>query len=412
VSIGGQRATAGAALASEHEPARSLYVHVPFCFHKCHYCDFYSVVDAGSRDGGARHAAFTRTLVRELERLGPHAGPLRTVFVGGGTPTLLAPGLWRELLAAMRETFDLSGVEEFTVECNPETATAELFDVLVGGGVNRLSFGAQSFNEFHLKTLERWHDPASVGRALALAASAGIGRRSIDLIYGIPGQTLAEWALDLETALALDPGVEHVSCYALTYEPNTAMTARLSRGEFEAADEGLEVEMFELTGEALGRAGLGRYEVSNYARAGRESLHNLAYWRGESWLAAGPSASGHLRTASGGWRWKNAPRLGDWSAGVEARGLPPVDDLEPPEPARALAERVMMGLRLAEGLDAETVEREAAALGAGASFGGAVERQRRDGLLVRRGGRLVLSERGWLYADGVASELMGSLLDR
>ena len=302
VSIGGQRATAGAALASEHEPARSLYMHVPFCFHKCHYCDFYSVVDAGERDGGERHAVFTRTLVRELERLGEHAGPLRTVFVGGGTPTLLAPGLWRELLAALKDTFDLSELEEFTVECNPETASAELFDVLVAGGVNRLSFGAQSFNETHLKTLERWHDPASVGRALGLAESAGIRRRSIDLIYGVPGQSLAEWSRDLETALALEPGVEHVSCYALTYEPNTAMTARLSRGEFEPADEGLEVEMFELTGETLRPRGAGALRGEQLRAHGDVS-------RSTTWRTGGASRG-----------WRRGPRRRDTCARLRAGG--------------------------------------------------------------------------------------------
>jgi oxygen-independent coproporphyrinogen-3 oxidase len=223
-----------------------LYVHVPFCFHKCHYCDFYSLVD--NRD---RQAAFVERLEHELAAQAPltQGQPLHTIFFGGGTPSLLRVDLWKRLLAFLNTTFDLSaihrGVGEFTVECNPETVTPELMATLRAGGVDRISLGAQSFNPAHLKTLERWHDPANVARAIALARDAGIARQSIDLIFGIPGQTLADWTSDLEHAIALQ--TEHLSCYNLTYEPNTAMTARLKRGEFAAADEDVEVEMYETT---------------------------------------------------------------------------------------------------------------------------------------------------------------------
>ncbi|MFG0241498.1 MAG: radical SAM family heme chaperone HemW [Phycisphaerales bacterium JB054] len=280
-----------------HAPVRHLYIHVPFCFHKCHYCDFYSLVD--TRD---RQQPFTDRLRRELDALAPLARgePLRSIFVGGGTPTLLRPDLWQQLLDTLDSAFDLSavraGTAEFSVECNPETATPELFDTLRAGGVNRLSMGAQSFDPKHLKTLERWHDPASVERAVGLARDAGISRTSIDLIFAIPGQTLPEWEADLDRAFAL--GTTHLSCYALTYEPNTAMTARLKRGDFAPTDEDLEADMYERTVERCAAAGLGRYEVSNFAAPGHECAHNLAYWRQASWLAAGPSASSNLRTAS------------------------------------------------------------------------------------------------------------------
>ena len=147
--------------------ARSLYIHIPFCFHKCHYCDFYSIVDSRDRQG-----VFTDRLCRELEAIARAAGPLDTIFVGGGTPTLLRTDLWQQLLATLHERFDISRDTEFTLECNPETARADLFDVLVAGSVNRLSIGAQSFNPTHLKTLDRWHDPASVPTAIALARRA------------------------------------------------------------------------------------------------------------------------------------------------------------------------------------------------------------------------------------------------
>lgn len=374
-------------------PAQALYIHVPFCFHKCHYCDFYSIVDTRDRQG-----AFTERLIAELAHHAPFAGPLTSIFVGGGTPTLLRQDLWQRLLSALHEHYDLSQAE-FAVECNPETASSELFDVLVRGGVNRLSIGAQSFNSAHLKTLERWHDPGNVARAIGLAQKAGIARQSVDLIFAIPGQTLAQWEADLKQAVML--GVEHLSCYALTYEPNTAMTARLRRGDFEPANEDLEADMMLRTVELLQDAGLDRYEVSNFARPGAECRHNLAYWRQEQWLAAGPSASGHVA----GWRWKNAPRLDSYLGDEHAAGPPPAIDVEAPDPRRAIAERIMTGLRLREGLDArgvlDAVEPASAEL---------LRMHARQ--LVGRGHlhddphRWRLTGAGMMLADGIASELM------
>lgn len=383
---------------------RSLYIHVPFCFHKCHYCDFYSFVD--SQD---RQPAFVRALVAELAALAPHAGeePLETIFVGGGTPSLLRVDLWERLLGALATHFDLTDPGlEFTVECNPETVTPELMRTLRSGGVNRISVGAQSFDKANLATLERWHDPVSVARALAIAAEAGVGRRSIDLIFGVPGQTIDGWRRDLDAALDVaerSGGVEHLSCYALTYEPNTPMTARLKRGEFTAVDEDTEADQYLATVETLRGAGFERYEVSNFARPGAECRHNLAYWRQEQWLAAGPSASAHV----GGRRWKNVPRLTEWMEGVEsAGGFAPVIDFEDTEPARALAERLMTGLRLAEGVDATDALERASRIGAQRTLARAAARATARGHLTESGGRWRLTEPAWLLADGIASELM------
>lgn len=386
-------------------PVRSLYIHVPFCFHKCHYCDFYSIVD--TRD---RQAPFVDRLVSELQALSPWAAgaPLRTVFIGGGTPSLLPPPLWKTLLQALARCFDLSliraGTGEFTVECNPETVRPELLDTLVAGGVTRISLGAQSFKPRHLKTLERWHDPSSVERAWNLARAAGIERRSLDLIYAIPGQTLDDWNEDLRTALSLGP--THLSCYALTYEPGTALSARLARGEFERAPEELEAAMFEHTVEVLRDAGLDRYEVSNFAVPGQECRHNLAYWRQEDWLGAGPSASGHVR----GLRWKNAPRLDDYLS-FSDRGFAPVIDVEPPDPRRNLTERLLTGLRLREGLDTGALLRDAGGLGDGAEvrLGAAAARQTRRGLLDDDADRWRLTDSGFLVADSVILALAEAL---
>lgn len=410
--------------AAGREPARSLYIHVPFCVHKCHYCDFYSFVDQKDQQ-----AAFVRRLIEELVALAPFAHgadgrpvPLRTIFIGGGTPSLLRVELWDRLLAALHEHYDLSLIAanaappardgwqgklinapaaEFTVECNPESTTAELLALLRSRGVGRVSIGAQSFHRHHLQTLERRHNPENVARAVELAREAGIARQSIDLIYAIPGQTLEEWRSDLERGVALK--TTHLSCYNLTYEPNTAMTARMRAGEFVPVGEDLEADMFELTDEVLTGAGLARYEVSNYARPGHESRHNLAYWWQEQWLAAGPSASGHYA----GERWKNRPALNhylDFSDG----GFAVITGHERADGARAVRERIMTGIRLVEGLEFTGVQRdaEAAAGGSAARLAATAQELASDGLLINEDGRLRVTGRGWLMADFLARRLM------
>lgn len=393
------RTHAGAFLPSPRADVSSLYIHVPFCFHKCHYCDFYSLVD--TRD---RQPAFVARLIDELRALRPWAAPLRTIFVGGGTPSLLAVPLWEELLACLSSTFDLSQLSEFTVECNPETVTPGLAAALASGGVTRLSMGAQSFDRAHLKTLERWHDPDKVPEALETARVAGIARASIDLIFGIPGQSVADWERDLRTALSLE--LSHLSCYNLTYEPGTAMTARLSRGQVTQAPEDDEVEMFRLTPALLAASGLRRYEVSNFAAPGDECRHNLVYWRQGQWLAAGPSASGHVA----GTRWKNAPRLDDYLSRNES-GFAPAVDVEPPDPVRALAEVLMTGLRLSEGLGTEPILTRAEQLAPGAAdrLQHTADAARRAGLLEPETDVWRLSEPGLLVSQSVIVDFMTAL---
>ncbi len=373
--------------------ARGLYVHVPFCFHKCHYCDFYSFVDREARSGDYL-TQLTRDVAWTLERV---EGEIETVFVGGGTPTLLTADELRLFTAEIRR-FPLASNVEWTTEANPETIDAEKARVLVDAGVNRVSVGAQSFDPRHLKTLERWHDPANVARAFGLLRDAGIANLNLDLIFGIPGQTLVEWQSDLARALALEP--THLSCYGLTYEANTAMTKRLEMGQFEPCDESLEADMYEATLAAVTAAGLHQYEISNFARAGRECQHNLGYWRNEPWWALGPSASGFVA----GHRFKVVPRLGDWLA-RDAMTTPSITDHELPDDARHTSEALMLGLRLREGIDA-TLEAHAVALvpARAAIIAAALT----DGRLERdaRVGRLRLTTRGCLLANDLLSELI------
>ncbi len=372
---------------------RGLYVHVPFCVHKCHYCDFYSLVD--TRD---RQAAFTARLIAEIRASTRWlTRPLETIFVGGGTPTLLADGHWTDLLAALRACVPLGSAPEFTVEANPETVTSSLLDVLAAGGVNRLSIGAQSFHPQRLETLERRHDPANVRRSVRLARSAGIDDVNIDLIFGIPGETLDEWRADLEAALALDPS--HLSCYGLMYEPGTPLAAKLRAGRIRRVGQDLEAAMYESAMDTLQRAGFEHYEISNWARPGRRCRHNLLYWSNASWWPLGPSASGHV----GGVRWKNIARLADY---LEVGSLPPVVDVERLDDDGRVGEMLMLGLRLIDGIEQEHVDDLLASGHRGHDRDAAVRRHLASGLLERCDGRLKLTRHGLLLADTVLADLI------
>ena len=365
-----------------------LYVHVPFCFRKCHYCDFYSIVDRPERQ-----RAFAERLIDEMTTLGALIGPgVRTVFVGGGTPTLLGPDVWRRVLAELARSFDLSGVVEFTVEANPETVTAELMTVLAAGGVNRISIGAQSFDVRHLKTLERWHEVDNVTRAVDAARAAGIDDVNLDLIFAIPGQLLDDWRADLRRALALEP--VHLSCYALTYEPDTPMTVKLRQGLIGRCDEQLEATMYERTIEALAGAGFEHYEISNFARPGRRCEHNLVYWRSGNWLGLGPGAASHVD----GLRWKNVPNVGRY---LTVRGGAPVQEVERLDADGRFGEQLMMRLRLIDGVELDWLDRQL-----DARRGAVVEQHIGAGLLKRTDTHLRLTRRGLLLGDSVAAELL------
>ncbi|MCA9289776.1 MAG: radical SAM family heme chaperone HemW [Phycisphaerales bacterium] len=369
---------------------RGAYLHVPFCFHKCHYCDFYSIVD--NRD---RQDAFVDRMTIELDAAADRfTRPLESIFVGGGTPTLLPPERWRRLFEAIHRALPRDDRTEFSIEANPETVTDDLARTLAAGGVNRASIGAQSFDPRHLKTLERWHDPDNVGRSVRILRDAGITNVNIDLIFAIPGQTLAEWQFELDAALALDP--THLSCYGLTYEPNTAMTARLRAGRFEPASEDLEAAMYEMTLDRLADAGFEQYEISNWARPGRTCRHNLLYWRNEHWWPFGPAAAGHVA----GRRWRNVPRLGDY---LDVGPLPPITDVEHLDRRGRVGEQLMLGFRLREGIAESSLhEWLADAPDRRATVDGAL----RDGLLERHDGAVRFTRRGMLVADSVLSDLV------
>lgn len=374
-----------------------LYAHVPFCFHKCHYCDFYSLVDRPR----ARHEAFLARLIEELEwRNGQTPLRPRTVFVGGGTPTLLGAGCWQRLLAVTADLGILSQVVEFTVEANPETVDAALAETLAGGGVNRVSIGCQSFEPAMLEALERWHDPESVPAAVEAFRRAGIGDINLDLIFGIPGQDLAMVDADLDRALALEP--THLSCYGLTCEPGTPLRTLLDLGRVEPVDQDLAADMYERVLDRLAAAGFEHYEVSNWAGPGppghppRRCRHNMVYWTNRNWLGCGPAAASHRD----GHRWRNRPHLDRY---LTERPEPPTTDHEHLSPERRVGEHLMLGLRLREGvarawLDAHVPPEHPRRA--------AIRELLDGGLLEHTHTHLRLTRRGLLLADSVLARLV------
>jgi oxygen-independent coproporphyrinogen-3 oxidase len=327
----------------------ALYVHVPFCTTKCHYCDFYSL--AGHLEEAE---PFLAAIEREAAIQADHFGRISptTIFIGGGTPTLLDAARLARLLDTIRRHVTFDNLTEFTVEANPNTFDAARARVLVEHGVNRISFGAQSFIATELRTLQRDHDPENVAKAFELARHAGIDNLNVDLIFGIPGQNLQTWAYSLECALAL--GAQHMSCYSLTYEPNTAMTARMKRGEFAVMDEDLELAMFDHVYARMRAANFERYEVSNYARTGKQCLHNVHYWKGANWAAWGPSAAAHVN----GWRWKNVGSLAHYlDAFTGDHPLLPLTQMEHLTKTQWAGEVAAFWLRLSEGMAYAEFER-------------------------------------------------------
>jgi len=330
----------------------ALYMHVPFCFHKCHYCDFYSIADHGLAEGD-KQEPFTRGLIAELEywaselKLYP-----RTIFVGGGTPSLLRVELWQQILEAMHGLDILNRCEEFTIEANPETVTPELAKTLVEGGVNRISIGAQSFDQDMLKALERWHDPASVPKAMSLFRDAGITNLNLDLIFGVPGQTLAIWKSDLAKAIELRPN--HLSTYGLTFEPETPLGVKLKLGRVSAIDEETELAMYQSLIDTLAEHGYEQYEISNFAQPNHECQHNLTYWHGGDYLGVGPSASSYLN----GERWKNKPSLRNYL--LSPPGNPPRLDMEQLSEHDRIGERLMLALRTLQGITLSEIQEDLA----------------------------------------------------
>ena len=355
--------------------ARHLYVHVPFCGHRCGYCDFVTVT------GNERlHGRYVDALLVELGRA--HVDP-DTVFVGGGTPSLLADELLARLLAG------LPAAGELTVECNPETITPAKARVLVEGRVNRVSLGAQSFRPRLLEVLDRQADPASVREAVLTLRRAGLQNLNLDLMFGVPGQTADDLRRDLEDALSLEP--EHISYYELEAKPGTRFT-HAHGAELARQAEAME-EFYEEVVETLRGAGFRWYETANFCRPGRSAEHNVGYWLGHDYLGVGIGAVSTLGLE----RRRNLPSLPRYLDAVERGARPPAEVELLTADERAL-ERLMLGLRL---------DRPLPVNGARPLLDpAAVERLSREGMLVDDGELLQLSDRGRFLADEVVATIL------
>ncbi|MBT1162358.1 radical SAM family heme chaperone HemW [Bifidobacterium sp. SO1] len=351
-----------------------IYIHVPFCLRRCGYCDFntYTAVDLGA---GASRGNYANMVVREMELTrrwqldhGIEEPAADTVFFGGGTPTILSADDLVAMLDAIRKTWGIAPGAEITTEANPDTVNEYYINRLAEGGFTRISFGMQSAVPHVLRTLDRTHTPANVAAGVEAANRVGL-RSSVDLIYGAPGESLDDWRTSVCTAI--DLGVNHISAYALTVEPTTKMGRQIAAGTLPKPDDDDEAAKYEIADDMLTAAGLEWYEVSNWARPGYESRHNLGYWRNVDWAGLGPGAHSHYNRATGngnadsdatahGLRsWDIAhPRL--WGTAINEHRIP-WDGSETITPGENLEELIMLGLRLREGLDLNLINRAVAA---------------------------------------------------
>lgn len=388
-----------------------VYIHVPFCMRRCGYCDFntYTAVDMGA---GASRGNYANMVIREMSIVrdwqsahGIDEPEAATVFFGGGTPTILKASDLVAMLNAVRDTWSIAENAEITTEANPDTVNADYVKELADGGFNRISFGMQSAVPSVLKTLDRTHTPANVAAGVAAANAAGM-RSSVDLIYGAPGESLDDWRTSVRTAI--DLGVNHISAYALTVAPNTKMGRQIAAGTLPTPDDDDEATKYEIADDLLGAAGLEWYEISNWARPGYESQHNLGYWRNVDWAGLGPGAHSHYGNVPGveqsapeektetvktsGLRsWDIAhPRM--WGQAINA-GDVPWSGSERISKEENLEEIIMLGLRMREGLDLSR-------LGNTADMA-RIQPMEDEGLIVIRDGRVIPTRTGRLLNDTI-----------
>jgi oxygen-independent coproporphyrinogen-3 oxidase len=379
--------------ATETTVVRSVYVHAPFCARRCFYCDFAVSV---RREGGA--GDWTAAIAAEVQVLAREGGfaladELATVFVGGGTPSLLGPDAMDELAEVLgRERLGAADLE-WTGEANPESFTPEVAGAWARAGVNRVSLGAQTFHEGALRWMGRLHGPEGPGRAIESARRAGLENLSVDLIFGLPSHLERDWRADLDRVLALD--VPHVSLYGLTVEPGTPLGRAVREGREVAVDEDRYADEFLVAAELLGAAGYEHYEVSNFARPDARSRHNAVYWNGEPYLGLGNGAHSYAPPIR---RWN--VRSWETYRGRVLDGASPEEGRETVGPAERELERIWLGLRTRHGLEVPADRADARALTDGWT---------RGGLATRRGDTVRLTAEGWLVLDRLAVDLDAAL---
>ena len=379
-------------------PVGGLYVHVPFCVKKCEYCDFYSI----STSTASVMERFVDAVLQEADwwtsYIESSGDPISTVFFGGGTPTMLPRLLMARLINGLRQRIPMRRQIEWTVEANPATIDRDYSQMLLDCGVNRVSVGAQSFVPDELQVLGRVHNADAVRQTITDAYASGFQRISLDLMYGVPGQTLSSWRYSLDQAMALH--IKHISCYCLTLEPGTPMWQKAETGELPPVCEELQLQMMKQTRHVLAEYAIRPYEISNYATHGQECQHNLNYWRGGNYIGLGPAAAMHLS----GKRWRNTPDLSRYLSGV-SRGYVQVEDYEVLSLRQRAVELAMLMLRLEEGIDRELFQ-SLLGLDPMAFFGRAIANLEELGMIRNNVTEITLTEAGVYVSDTVISEMV------
>jgi oxygen-independent coproporphyrinogen-3 oxidase len=385
----------------------SLYLHIPFCRHRCAYCDFNTYTSLDDLKG-----EYTAALSREVVfAAGQERRPVHTIFFGGGTPSLMAPKALEQILSAVRHGFELSPTAEITLEANPDTVNTGYLLALRGLGFNRLSYGVQSAIPSELALLEREHDFETVIRSVEMARTAGFDNLNLDLIYGLPNQTLRSWEKSVRAALALKP--EHLSLYCLTIEPGTPMQRWLHNGRIPAPDPDMAADQYELACEMTAAQGFEHYEISNWSLPGYECEHNLTYWRNNDYLGLGAGAHGH----AAGYRYAVVKQPRVYIRRMEGKGTadfpaadfpatPAVADIHRLIPQEKMTDTVITQLRLLnEGLDLAAFK-EQFGQSLYEAYPGTAEQLINFGLLQEINNHLLLTQKGWFLSNQVFYRFM------
>ena len=377
----------------------SFYIHIPYCVKRCGYCDFntYTPAELQISDGLTEISRSYIDLLIDEAKLAyqenPESGAIPTIFFGGGTPTLMEPADLARILSQLKETFDFEKNIEITIEANPDTVTLEKLHALRAIGINRISFGMQSATPHVLQTLDRTHNPEGVGKACAWARESGFEHVSVDLIYGTPGESLDDWRATIEAALALP--IDHISAYALIVEDGTKFAAQVKRGEVAAPDDDLMADKYLLADELFTARGFQWYELSNWAQPEGECQHNIAYWHGKNWWGLGPGAHSHID----GKRWWNVKHPSTYRDRLTSQQTPSQES-EILNESEKESERVMLGLRLREGIAKKSLSSESVNRLLPFLFNSEL-----DGA-AWGSGRVVLTLTGRLVADRIVREIL------
>lgn len=372
----------------------AIYVHVPFCKQKCKYCDFNSYAGLGSI-----YQAYVEAVEFEIASQAQefNDSSVESIYIGGGTPSLLDPSHVTGILSAITGNFNLSRDVEISIEANPETVTRDKLAAIRESGVNRISIGFQSLDDDVLEFLGRKHSASQAVDAFRAARKAGFDNINVDMIFGVPGQSIANWAINLEQAASLDP--EHISCYGLTIEPGTALEREIALGTVGAPDEDLQADMLIYTIESLADSGYEHYEISNYSKPGKRCRHNLAYWNNDDYIGFGAGAHSKI----GNKRFYNIAKPGEYIKAIDLGNH--VADTINLSIEDIMSETVFLGLRKIDGLELKEFE---ACFGQTIFdvYGAQVNELLEDGLIENRNGSLRLTHRGLLLGNEVFSRFV------